>query len=152
MAGLAHFGFGFVFKRFLPKLHIVLLLVCSVFLDLLSVILMVFGIDNIYITHSLFAALGWSVFSFVLLYIIKKDLKVSLILALLVFSHWILDVITWPMKPVYPDSVGIPVLFNDSSIIGLGLYRTVIGAILGEVLFLGIGIVSYVWMKRKQSI
>ena len=53
------------------------------------------------------------------------------------------------MKIVYDDAGGVPVLFDNSIRIGLGLYGNVIRAIIFEVLVTGAGIVIYIFTLKK---
>jgi hypothetical protein len=66
----------------------------------------------------------------------------------MVFSHWLVDVITHPMSALTPDE-GLPLAFYSSPKIGLGMYSTMFGVYAGEFGSLAVGIVIYIFAKRK---
>jgi len=78
--------------------------------------------------------------------------KTITIIGLLVFSHWVLDFIGWPMSALDPNAPGVPLLFDDAVNIGLGVYRTWIGALSMDlgVFFIGLGIYIH-YMKRIKK-
>lgn len=80
------------------------------------------------------------------------DINTTLIIGLLVFSHWVLDFIGWPMSAINPYATGVPLLFDDAVNIGLGVYRTWIGALSMDlgVFFVGLGLYIY-YMKRIKK-
>jgi hypothetical protein len=159
MAGLAHFGLGFAAKRIAPQVPLAFLLIACGALDFLCLGLILLGLDpNAYLTHSLVMALVWSVIAAGITALISRNFRATLVIGLLVFSHWVVDAITWPMAAVAPDynAVGMPIVFQDAPRIGLGLYRTVFGVILGEGVFLLAGVALYVtWLitfkKEKKA-
>ena len=156
MTGLGHFGLGFAAKRLIPEVPIWILLLCSWWLDFTYIVLSLFGIDTVdgYITHSLVMAAVWSLLWFTGTYIVSKKLRTSIFLGLLVFSHWALDFITWPMKAIYPDYIGMPLCFENSSRFGLGLYKTLAGVIIGEMILFTGGLLIYIFtlLKIKKRI
>ena len=46
MAGLGHIGFGFAAKPFIPRVHLVVLLIASELIDILWVLFYFSGIDR----------------------------------------------------------------------------------------------------------
>lgn len=67
-----------------------------------------------------------------------------------VFSHWVLDFISHPMglgKPLPPD---LPLLFEGSPKVGLGLYNSVAAAVPVELGLFAAGIVVYL-VKTKAK-
>jgi hypothetical protein len=151
MAGLAHFSFGFAAKRLAPKVPLAVLLIACGALDFICLGLMIFGLDpGAYLTHSLVMAAVWSLAGFGITAFISRSLRASAVVGSLVFSHWLLDAITWPMTAVNPTMTnGMPLAFQGSPTIGLGLYRTVFGVIFGEGLMLAAGIVIYIFTLLK---
>jgi hypothetical protein len=160
MAGLGHLGFGFAAKPIIPKVHLVILLIASELIDILWGIFYFTGIDrgnlemnSSPMSHSLFMSVIWSVLAAFIVGRIYHDKRTGIITGLLVFSHWAIDFITHPMgaifegKPLPPD---LPLLFNSSHKVGLGLYNhsftTAIATDIG-MLLLGIGI--YVFCEIK---
>ncbi|MBY9003260.1 MAG: hypothetical protein KGD73_04760 [Candidatus Lokiarchaeota archaeon] len=145
MPALAHFGIGLAAKRFFPKIPLWALLVSVMFLDLLSFIF----IFTLWSTHGLLMAVVWTVIVMCITILFghyknskkqqdkKRDstlwgmkiLQLSISIGFLVFSHWVLDFIGWPMSVGDPNATGTPLLFDDSIWIGLGVYTTWFGAL-----------------------
>ena len=96
---LGHIGIGFVAKWFLPTLPLWFLIMNSMLLDLLFFVFMKLGIESIggdiTWSHSFSMAIVWSILASLFTYIIYKNIGSGLIVGLLVFSHWILDYISW---------------------------------------------------------
>jgi len=123
----------------------------------------------IWITHGLIMSIFWSIIAMVATALItirlnpknKQENKrnssfwsvevfqISMIIGLLVFSHWILDFIGWPMTAVYSNSTGVPILFDDTVNIGLGVYSTIFGALLMDIGVFIIGLAIYIHYKIK---
>ncbi|MFX0082561.1 MAG: hypothetical protein ACFE94_12505 [Candidatus Hodarchaeota archaeon] len=163
MPALAHFGIGLAAKRFTPQVSLWILLISVMFIDLLSFIFLF----AIWITHGLFMSIFWSIIAIIITALIKMRLnskknqenknnssmwnaevyQISIIIGFLVFSHWILDFIGWPMTAVYSNSIGTPLLFDDAVNIGLGVYSTLFGAILMDLGVFCIGLVFYIHYK-----
>lgn len=104
-------------------------------------------------SHSLGMALIWSMLGGFIFYLYKHNIKQALMIGLLVFSHWILDFIVWD---------NLPIFFDSSQHIGLGLYPSIgfsmsqiqlnRGSILAtslELLMLIAGLVIYFRSRRK---
>lgn len=63
---------------------------------------------------------------------ISREFRTSVFIGLLVFSHWVVDFIVKPMLAAFPTDSGLPLLFDGSPTVGLGLYKTQIGVTIGE--------------------
>jgi hypothetical protein len=74
-------------------------------------------------------------------YSIKKDFKTSIVYALLVFSHWVLDFITHR-----PD---LPLTYTSSEKVGLGLWNYPEAAIILESFFYITGV--YLYLKYTKA-
>ncbi|MFW9896134.1 MAG: hypothetical protein ACFFD7_10055 [Candidatus Thorarchaeota archaeon] len=162
MPALAHLGIGFAIKRFTTLIPLWALLLSSMVLDILSFVLTL----ALWITHGLFMSVMWSAFAFLITIVItywlksrrqqnsnlilwnKKILNIGVIIALVVFSHWILDFIGWPMS-VINDYKGVPLLFDDAVYIGLGVYSTWFGALLMDIGVFVIGLIIYIHYKLR---
>ena len=129
-------------------------------LDILSFIF----IFATWASHGLFMALVWSVSAMLLIVLVTTFLNskkqqniqmfyVSIKIGFLVFNHWILDFIGWPMSVINPSLTGVPLLFNDSVTIGLGVYSTWIGALTMDIGFFIAGFAIYLHyiMKIKKK-
>lgn len=165
MPALAHLGIGFAVKRFAPQIPLWVLLISVMFLDILTL----FFISALWITHGLFMSVVWSIIAMLVTTLItirinsKKEqdkrknsaiwsleiLQISMIITLLVFSHWILDFIGWPMSVIDSNATGVPILFNDALNIGLGVYSTWFGALLMDIGVLVIGLAVYLHYLKK---
>jgi len=168
MPALAHLGIGLATKRLAPHIPLWILLISSMFIDLLSFIFL----SAIWISHGLFMSVVWTILAMIITAFITirinikneksklnklvswsmVDLNTTLIIGLVVFSHWVLDLIGWPMSVINPNATGVPLLFDDAINIGLGVYRTWIGALSMDlgVFFVGLGI-YIVSMKRVKK-
>ncbi|MBN1525086.1 MAG: hypothetical protein JW904_11415 [Spirochaetales bacterium] len=152
MAGLAHLGVGFAAKRAVPEVPLGLLLPCSMALDILSIGLTFAGIEshgNVPYSHGLLGSLIISAVVFPIALLISRNIRIGIVLSLVVFSHWILDFMTWPMKAVYADAEGVPVFFDNSLKIGIGLHSNIVAALIVEFLFLGAGVAVYIVTLEK---
>jgi hypothetical protein len=160
MPALAHFGIGLAAKRLFPKIPLWALLISVMVIDILSFIFLF----AIWFSHGLFMAVVWSISATLITTIITRllnskkgrDIKIlytSIIIGVLVFSHWILDFIGWPMTVINPDLTGIPLLFSDSVTIGLGVYSTWFGALTMDigVFVIGLGIYLHYKIKIKKK-
>ncbi len=105
-------------------------------------------------SHSLFMAIIWSVIAALIALYFLHDSRTSIILGLLVFSHWIIDFISQPMTFVVPNSAS-PLLhpFGGSPSIGLGVWSTELGVFLGEFgsLIIVLAIYLLTWKKLQNE-
>jgi hypothetical protein len=165
MPALAHLGIGLATKRFAPQIPLWALLISSMVLDILSGIF----IFAIWITHGLFMSVIWSIIAMLITVLItfhlkskkrqdKKEnltiwnaeiLNIGMIIGLIVFSHWVLDFIGWPMIVIDSNATGVPLLFDDSVTIGLGVYSTWFGALLMDIGVFALGLVVYLYYLKK---
>ncbi len=159
MSPIGHFGVGLAAKRAIPRVPLAILLLATEVLDLLCFAFIFAGVERAseqiqlnYIpwSHSLFMAVVWSVIAGLAAWLFSKDRRISLIVALVVFSHWVMDFIGHD-----PD---LPLLFAGSPLIGLGLQWThattglVIHYTQGLALELGVfilGLIVY-WTARRN--
>ena len=162
----AHIGIGLAFKQIDPKRSTWLLVIGSMLLDILLVVpfivLIIAGVSTTGaspLTHSLLGASIISGITFLVVYLIdhqksenSNNLKTASIMTLLIFSHWLLDFIGWPMTlgGLNPSAGGIPITFDTSFTIGIGVYRTLTGAIIMEIGVFIIGFVLYRKAKVKS--
>ena len=158
---IGHFGVGFAAKKVIPKISLGTLLLASQFIDLLWPFFVILGIERVAIdpgntaftplnfiyypfSHSLLGVLIWALIFGAVYYFIKKDLKSSFILVLLVLSHWILDFITHR-----PD---LPLFFGgDSPFVGLGLWNSIIATVLVESLIFIVGVYFYFSITKAKN-
>jgi hypothetical protein len=164
MAGLGHIGFSFAAKPIAPKVHILVLLIATELIDILWGVFYFTGIDRNRVdidsypwSHGLFISVIWAVLAALLATCIYHDHRPGIVIGLLILSHWVIDFITHPMGailggiPLPPD---LPLFFNGSSKVGLGLYNhSFTIAILTDIgmLIIGIGIYVFYRIKLKKQ-
>lgn len=163
--GPGHLAVGLAAKPLTPKVPLWVLLVASEALDLLSIGFIAVGIEQVSETttdfqqgikvltpgsipwsHGLFMSVVWSLVATVIIFLIYKERRAGIIVGLVVFSHWLLDLVVH-----LPD---LPLLFEGSPVVGLGLWSTGPGlliAVLLEIVLLVAGFLIY-WRTRKQPV
>ena len=149
MSPTGHLAIGFIAKRFTPETPVFVLLIAAYITDIVYFCFLIFGSDAADYspwTHSLFMAFSWSVLTILIAYFITKKRRVSLVLGIIVFSHWILDFIV--------HSPDLPILFRNSPELGLGLWTSgpglILSLILELVLLIG-GIAIYLAARKKKE-
>lgn len=131
MAGLTHLGIGLATKRIAPTVPLWGLIISTYLIDILYFVFFFIGIEGpnkVSWSHSLLTAAIWAGLSIIITGIISRNTRISLLIGLLVFSHWFIDFITWPIGPsLFP--------VENSPTISLGLmdfiYSSDIGMIIG---------------------
>jgi len=161
MSPTGHMAIGFAAKRMAPDVSIIAFLISAYALDLLYFIFLVIGIDTLDFdpwSHSFLMALVWSILLGGIFLLYFKKLRIGLVIWLVVFSHWVLDVIVWD---------NIPIGFDRTQTIGLGLFSKIgfsltniqlnTGTIIASsieltMLVVGLAIyITYIKKSRKQS-
>ena len=161
--GPGHLGLGFAAKRIAPKVPLWALLVATEVLDVLFAIFQAASMEYMAVStfdinkglqilspgwtpwsHGLFMSIVWSILTTVITYLILRNIRPSILLGLLVFSHWVLDFIVH-----IPD---LPLFFECSSLLGLGLWGTGPGVIISAILEIGflVGGVAVYWSWKIQ--
>lgn len=157
---IGHFAVGFASKQAAPRASLGALMAAALLLDLLWPICLLIGIESVRIdpgntaftpldlhdypyTHSLLAALVWSV-AFAGLYLAAtRYRRGALVVALGVFSHWVLDFVTHrPDLPLFPGS---------TRLVGLGLWNSRSGTIAAESAMFVMGVWLYVRCTRPRG-
>lgn len=159
MAGIAHLSFGFAGKWLSDKVPLFVLLIFSELIEILWFIFWLTGVEGAAgapWSHGLLMSVIWSLAAALVMIPVFKDVKAGLAIGIVTFGHWILDFITHPMGAIMKGEPAAPDLFlafYNSPRVGLGLYNySLIVAIIFELAFLGIGILSYlIYTKRKKS-
>lgn len=132
---LGHFALGFAARPLAPKQGLGLLLLAPMWLDIVCPILLLAGAERARVdstqteffplvleslpwSHSLLAAVVWSVLWAAVVWVITRDLRGALIGAALVASHWVMDWVTHA-----PDLQLVP---WDERRVGLGLWHSLL--------------------------
>jgi membrane-bound metal-dependent hydrolase YbcI (DUF457 family) len=154
---IGHFAVGFASKRVAPSTPLPWLLVAPNVLDVLWPIFVLTGVERAAIdpgntvftpldlaympwSHSLSMAVVWSV-AFALLYLVRhRDRTGAIVLALGVFSHWVLDFVTH--RPDMGIAPGV------DTRVGLGLWNSLPGTLIVELGMFALSIALYVRVTR----
>ncbi len=152
---IGHFGAGFAAKSVANKVSLGTLFLAAQFIDLLWPTLLLLGLEHVSImpgatevtplifdhypiSHSLLAVLGWSVLLGGAYLLLRKDKRGAAILALLVLSHWVLDLIVHqPDLPVYPGGM----------VLGMNVWSSLVLTLLIELTLLAAG----VWLYLRST-
>jgi hypothetical protein len=169
---IGHFALGYAAKRWAPGVSLGVLFAAVVFADLLWPVLVAFGIEQVRIvpghtrftplefisypySHSLVMLTLWGVVfgwlatrgtrrasTSALRAPVDRPVAPALVLAMLVVSHWILDVVTHaPDMPIYPGGPRF----------GLGLWNSVPGTLAVETVMFVIGVWIYVHATKSRD-
>jgi hypothetical protein len=127
---IGHFAVAFAAKRAAPRTSLGTLFLAAQFIDLLWPTLLLLGLERVVIdpglsgaplafvhypiSHSLLGAIGWGAVLGAVFYAVTRRRQDAWIVALLVVSHWVLDLVVHR-----PD---LPLLFAGGPKLGLGLW------------------------------
>jgi membrane-bound metal-dependent hydrolase YbcI (DUF457 family) len=157
---VGHFAVGFAGKRAAPVVSLGTLFLAAEFLDVLWPSFLILGIESVRIvpgiteaspldfvsypySHSLLAAAVWSVLFSLVYWLIRRRPRESVLLGLVVMSHWVLDFITHR-----PDLALTPV---SRLRVGLGLWYSRPASLAVELLLFFIGILLYARSTRASD-
>jgi len=156
---VGHYGVSFAAKRSAPRVPLWVLFIAVQLLDVIWAPLVLLGIEKLSIvpgitasnalflyympyTHSLVAAVLWSAGAFIVYRFLagREREREALVVAIAVFSHWILDFLVH--RPDLP-------LYDNTSKVGLGLWNYRVGALALEAAVLFGGMAWY--LKTRTS-
>jgi hypothetical protein len=157
---VGHHAVGFAAKRFVPSVSLGTLQFACVLPDLLTFVLQIFGVEHARITpgvtpfssldgydtalsHSLATTMVWSaVFAAVWLWRRRRSIEAA-VLGSVVFSHWILDVVSHR-----PEIALFPRIHHY---VGLGLWNSIAATFIVEGALWLLGILMYLRVTRAIS-
>ena len=159
---IGHFAVGFALKRAAPNTSLGWLIAAPIFLDMVWPIFVLAGVERVAIepgntaftplnfisypySHSLAAAIVWSIVLAVVYFAIggTRSKLGSAVIALGVFSHWVLDVITHRADmPLYPGS---------KTFLGFSLWNSIPATLILESLMFIAGVWLYASMTRAKD-
>jgi len=160
MPAIAHVGVGFAAKKIAPDISVIYLIIAAELIEIVFFVFVAAGVETMPLpdkspfspySHSVIMGIIWSVAAALITFLISKNKKVSIIIGLLVLSHTILDIIASPKLAFYPTDTKIPVFFNDSLSVGLGLFKYQTIALISEFGFLIAGFIIYILTIRKAK-
>ncbi len=129
---VGHYGVSFAAKKAEPAIPLWVLFIAVQLLDVLWAPFVLLGIEKVRIvpgitasnpldlyympyTHSLLAAIGWSVVAFLVYRVVRPiPPRAAAIVGVAVFSHWVLDFLVH--RPDLP-------LYDNTAKVGLGLWN-----------------------------
>lgn len=157
---IGHFAAGLASKKISNSLSLAMMFIAVQFLDIIWPVLVLLGIETASIehgitkltpidftyypySHSLAMAIVWGFLFGLTYYIVTKNRKNSLILGLLVLSHWVFDLLVHrPDLPLSP--------FSDYKV-GLGMWNYPIAEIVIEFSLFFMGVFFYYTSKRPKK-
>jgi len=159
---IGHFALAFGAKRAAPTVSLGLLFVACELADLLWPLFVLLGIERVVVqpgvtvvtpldfasypySHSLLTLCIWGIaFGGIYVALRRAPLAAGVTLALLVVSHWPLDVLTHrPDMPVMPTA--------GTTHVGLGLWNSFWGTVVVEVAMFAAGVALYLRTTRERS-
>lgn len=162
MPAIAHVGVGFAAKRIAPGINVIYLILAAELIEIIFFVFVIAGAENMPLpdkppfspySHGLFMGIMWSVIAAALSFLISRNRKTSFIIGALVLSHTILDLIASPKLAFYPTDTEMPVFFNNSLSMGLGLWKNSTVAYIGEFGILVTGLTIYsLTLKNKKLV
>jgi hypothetical protein len=173
MGPIGHLSVGLAAKPMAPKVPLGVLFVATWILDVLAIAFGLAGIERggsagLPWSHGLFMSVIWSVVAALLAARIYRDHRAGVVVGFLVFSHWVLDFVShpipfssfswrsWQWSYGHPLPSDLPLLFDSSAKVGLGLYNS-ISAVEATALEFGMFILggavyaTYVIKKREAA-
>jgi membrane-bound metal-dependent hydrolase YbcI (DUF457 family) len=153
---IGHFAIAFAAKTAAPRVSLGTLFLAAQFIDLLWPTFLLMGLERVRIepgattvtplvfehypwSHSLLAVLGWAALLAGLHFLLRRDRRSALILAGLVLSHWLLDLLVHrPDLPLWPWG---------GSVLGLRLWSSLLLTLALEVPLFMLG----VWLYSRST-
>ncbi len=157
---IGHFAAGFAAKKFAPRTSVALLIAATQFADMLWPIFLLLGWEHVRIapgdtrytpldlydypwSHSLLMDIVWAAAFALLYYALTKYSRGSIVIAICVLSHFLLDWISHrPDMPLYPGA---------SQRYGLGLWNSIPATMIVEFAMFAIGIGLYMNVTRARD-
>jgi len=158
MPAIAHVGLGFAAKRIAPDISVIFLIIAAELIEIVFFLFVAAGVETMPLpdkspfspySHGVFMGVIWSLAAALVTFLISRNKKASIIIGLLVLSHTIMDIIASPKLAFYPTDTKMPVFFNDSLSVGLGLFKNKALALISEFGIVIAGFIIYILTIRK---
>jgi hypothetical protein len=157
---IGHYAVALGAKKAAPSVSLGTLILSTQWLDLLWPVFLLLNIEHVRIhpgdtaftpldfydypiTHGLLAALAWSIGFALVYYVFKRSRRGAWVLAVGVFSHWILDFITHRRD--------LPVIPGGTVYIGLGLWNSVTWTVIVEGVLFVVGVILYARFTKARD-
>ncbi len=157
---VGHYALGFAAKRVAPRASLGTLFAAAQALDLVWPVLVLAGVERVRVapgdtaftplafesypwSHSLLMTLVWAVVCGGLYWAVKRSPPGALVVAGLVLSHWLLDLLTHR-----PD---LPLAPGGDLRLGLGLWSSVAGTFLVELGLVAVAVTVYAAGSRPRD-
>ena len=156
---IGHFAVGFASKRFAPRANMAVLIAAPLFADILWPFFLLLGWERVRIdpgntrftpldlawfpwSHSLLMLIVWATIFALIYYAITRYRVGATVIWIGVLSHWVLDWITHrPDMPLYPGGARY----------GLGLWNSIPGTLIVELLMFAAGLWLYIRTTRAKD-
>lgn len=156
---IGHFAVGFAAKKFAPRTGLAALIAAPMFLDILWTIFLPLGWEHMRIdpgntrftpfdlydfpwSHSLLLSLFWATAFALIYHLLARYWPGTIAIWIGVVSHWFLDWVTHrPDMQLYPGSPRY----------GLGLWNSIPGTLIVELVMFAIGIALYLSATRARD-
>lgn len=158
---IGHFAVGFGAKRYAPQVSLGVLFLACQLADIIWPNLVLLGFETLRIepgatamtpldflhypfSHSLLGLAVWGlILALVYALLRRAGVKAAIVIVAVVLSHWLLDVVSHR-----PD---MPLTFDDSFRIGLGLWNFPVVAVTIELLLFAAGVWLYVNSTKARN-
>jgi hypothetical protein len=157
---IGHYAVALAAKKASPRTSLGTLFLAAQFVDLLWPLFLIAGLEHVKIapgttvvtpldfydypyTHSLFGTVTWAVLLGAVYFVVKRDLRPSILVGLCVVSHWFLDLLTHR-----PD---LPLGIVGEARWGLGLWNSLAGTLVVEAGLFAVGVYIYVTTTRARN-
>jgi hypothetical protein len=156
---LGHVAAGLAGKKFASRVSLGTLVLAGTLSDLVFTVLVIAGVEHLRIvpgitavnpfdmydypfSHGLLANIVMAVLFAGIYFLIKKDRRSSIVLGLVVLSHWVLDVISH-----CPD---MALIGSDGPKVGLGLWNSFAGSVAVELVLILVGLILYLRATKPR--
>jgi hypothetical protein len=154
-----HVAVGLAAKPMAPKASLGALLLSATAIDTLAGAFALTGIEGVDASgassigwsHGLFMAVVWAIAGLAAAYLLTRDRRTAIVVGSVVFSHWVLDFISHPMGMGHDLPPDLPLLFEGSPKVGLGLYNSVAAALITDLGLFVAGIAVYLVSTKAQD-
>jgi hypothetical protein len=159
---IGHFGLSLAAKKAAPRVSLGTLFIATQFVDILWPFLLVLNIEKVAVTpgytkmnalefiyypytHSLLMGIVWGAVLGTIYWLLKRDVRGSVVIGICVLSHWFLDLIVHVADlPLTP--------FSDEKV-GLGLWNYVaVTLVIEAIIFLAGTFIYITFTKAKNKI